>query len=312
MTNTEGELKEAIEVFIFLKILDTCQKSCHAYESPSRMNNSYQETYVKHSIFPTRVTQTYFSPGYDNLNDVHYTPLEGYRSRYNRRINSSNVCHYLTSHGAVSCHTIAPTEKLPDFVELSPNRLSPAKETVCYYPLRHSAHNPVDWHLEEAKRRAAEEESRLIEAEQRRRWADEDAEREARKQKIDQDRKDWEDRERAIKQDEDAERENRNIREQERRDNEKADREKEQMERRLRDQKEKEQREKDLEERKRNTDELLKQKVKEDLENAQEYKKSMPKAYDAPLPEVQNIKPEKRMRKKKSKCQMNNINLQVI
>jgi len=233
------------------------------------------------------------------------SPIEGYRSCYYPRISSYRPCPYLASPGALSSHTLAPSGNLPNCIELSPTRFSPSRDSVRYYPLNHSAHRPVDWPLEEAKRRAAEEESRKIEAEQRLRWAEEDKDREARRLKADQDRKNWEAKEKKRKQREDAENAERNRREQERRDKEKADRERDQNERRLREKREKEQRDKDLEERKRKTDELLRQKVKEDLENANKFKKSMPHAYDEPLIQAEKLgsepPPQKKNKKKKSK-----------
>ena len=132
---------------------------------------------------------------------------------------------------------------------------------------------------------AAEEEAKRVEAARHRRWAEEDADREARRRMAEEDRLRWEDMERKRREMEDREIEERNRMDRMRREQEKMDREREDRERKERNRREKEQRDRDLEERKRQTEETLKQKVREDLENAKEYKKMMPSSYENPVQE---------------------------
>ena len=202
----------------------------------------------------------------------------------------------------------SPTRSLlPDCVELSPSKYSPGRR---YYPSGHPAHVPgAVYEIDKANRIAADEEDRRIEAEQRRRWAEDDADREARRRIDAEERLAWEAEQNARRDAEQRERDEFNRREQERRDLERMDRERELEERRRRDQLEREQKERDLAERKRQTEEALKQKIKDDVQDAKKYDKMMPKSYEEPQRVV--AEPPRKIKKKKGKMKLF-INLKFI
>jgi len=260
----------------------------------------YSESYVS----PHCEKQTHYT-NYDRAEEVSATEGSGYRSRYPQtsyaRTTTYRPAAHITPLVSQSLTNLHPQSDLPSCIELSPNKYSPERSSLKYYPIRHPAHNQVDWDTIEAKRRAAEEESRRIEGEQRQRWAEEDAEREARRQAIEEDHLRWEEDQRARRDLEDLDREARNEAERQRIERERAEREKEERDRRALYQKEQEQRERELEERKRQTDEMLKRKIKQDLQDAEEFKKMMPQSYEAPLPDVREVKQEPRTAKKKTR-----------
>lgn len=142
---------------------------------------------------------------------------------------------------------------------------------------------------------------------------EEDREREERRRHEEIDRLEREKQHQARRDQEERDRHERQRKEDERRAKEKADREREQWEKQERERKEKEQRDRDLEEKKRQTEETIRRKKQQELEEANKYQKMMPKSYDAPIPEVSGVKPKepKQPKKKKSrtKSRRTKINL---
>lgn len=160
-----------------------------------------------------------------------------------------------------------------------------------YYPLSHPAHHPIDWELENAKRKAAEDEHRLHELEVHRRWAEEDAERKERKLRLQRENQEWEAQERARREREDREREAFNRKEAERREKEKQDRAKAEQERKRIEEQDRKQRELELERRKKLTQDTLNDKLKEDIAKAPDFQKFMPNSYEpTSAPNIINVK----------------------
>jgi hypothetical protein len=172
-----------------------------------------------------------------------------------------------------------------------PKHTSVQGDAVKYYPLSHPAHHPVDWELENVKRKAAEDEHRLHELEVHRRWAEEDAERKERRLRLQRENQEWEAQEKARREKEDRDREAFNRKEAERREKEKQDRSKAEQERKRIEEQERRQRESELERRKKQTQDALNDKIKDDIAQAPEFKKFMPNSYEvASAPNIVNVK----------------------
>lgn len=266
------------------------------YKTPLRVNrvtrthnwNGY--SHCSGSRSPERVVHSHFTPSvrYDrhlpcsDFPRAHCNPNEVSYSNLRTRPSMHPHSH---SHASLN-HSHVPRDTFPDYIELSPPVDSPLKSSVRYYPLKA--------HEDDARATEAElERRRRKEAEERARLEEEERERRARREQADKEHEEWLQKEKARIAQEEKDRLDRWNKEEQRRLKEKEDRERDRKQREDRDRVDREQREKELRDRQAKTDELIKQKVKEDLENAEEYNKMMPKSYDAPMPDVVKIKQEK-------------------
>ncbi|CAI2362746.1 unnamed protein product [Moneuplotes crassus] len=276
----------------------------HIYESPTRVNRSYSGHIHSCSKSPIRDMLHHRSvvdpPHTRVVENLHHRPAMVEEVHYS----GSPIRHGLPGKVEEVHYRGSPVRHdFPDHVEVSVGKYSPCHRSTRYFPAGGSPLTAGSIHRElgEAERRAADSEARRREETQRRIWAEEDACREIRKRLDAEDRLAWEASQRARKEHEDIAREEFNRREMERKDRDRMLRERDLEALRRKDQIEREMMDRDLEERKRMTDELLRQRVKGDIENAKIFDQMMPKSYDEPKRDIVSVIPDKKNKNKKKK-----------